>query len=117
MELSEEIGSSTDQRGGSDREDPSFKGMEGEKPPRRIDAPDSENGHEDAEGGELCVERRKRKIHFNTLGESGRTAGGSVETLWVVFSHRLRAERVEPFAEGLAVGVKLDGRRPWRTSA
>ena len=42
MELSEEIGSSTDQRGGSDRDDPSFKGMEGEKPPRRIDAPDQE---------------------------------------------------------------------------
>ena len=42
MELSEEIRSSTDQRGGSDREDPSFKGMEGEKPSRRIDAPDQE---------------------------------------------------------------------------
>ena len=28
------------------------------------------------------------------------------------FSHRLRAERAEPFAEGLALGVKLDGRRP-----
>jgi len=42
MEPSEEIGSSKDQRGGSDREDPSFKGMEGEKPPRRIDAPDPE---------------------------------------------------------------------------
>ena len=70
MELSEEIGSSKDQRGGSDREDPSFKGMEGKKPPRntrRIDAPDSENGHEDAGQGELCVERRKRKIHSNTL--------------------------------------------------
>ena len=44
MELSEGIGSSMDQRGGSDREDPSFKGMEGEKPPRprRNDAPDKE---------------------------------------------------------------------------
>jgi hypothetical protein len=45
MELSEKIGSSTDQCGGSDREDPSFKGMEEEKPPRntcRIDAPDQE---------------------------------------------------------------------------
>ena len=27
-----------------------------------------------------------------------------------IFSHRLRAERAEPFAEGLALGVKLDGR-------
>ena len=25
------------------------------------------------------------------------------------FSHRLRAERAEPFAEGLALGVELDG--------
>jgi hypothetical protein len=42
---------------------------------------DSENGQEDARRGELCVERRKRKIHFNTLGESGRVAGGRIETL------------------------------------
>ena len=42
---------------------------------------DSENGHEDAGQGELCVESRIRKIHFNTLGESGRVAGGRVETL------------------------------------
>jgi hypothetical protein len=42
---------------------------------------DSANGHEDAGRGEMCVERRKRKTHFNTLGESGRVAGGSVETL------------------------------------
>ena len=33
------------------------------------------------------------------------------------FSHRLRAERVEPFAGGLALGVELDGRRPRRTRA
>ena len=33
------------------------------------------------------------------------------------FSHRLRVERAEPFAEGLVLGVKLDGRRPRRTSA
>ena len=31
------------------------------------------------------------------------------------FSHRLRAERAEPFAEGLALCVELDGRRLWRT--
>ena len=42
---------------------------------------DSANGHEDAGRGEMCVERRKRKTHFNTLGEGGRVAGGSVETL------------------------------------
>jgi hypothetical protein len=33
------------------------------------------------------------------------------------FSHRLRAELAEPFAEGLALGVKLDGRRPRPTHA
>ena len=33
------------------------------------------------------------------------------------FSQRLRAERVEPFAEGLAIGVELDGRGLWRTRA
>ena len=27
------------------------------------------------------------------------------------FSYRLRAERAEPFPEGLALGVELDGRR------
>jgi hypothetical protein len=37
--------------------------------------------HKDAGRGELCVESRIRKIHFNTLGESGRVAGGRVETL------------------------------------
>jgi hypothetical protein len=77
---------------------------------------DSKNGHEDAGRGELCVESWKRKTHFNTLGESGRVAGGRVETLY--FSHRLsaeRAERAEPFAEGLALGVIFDGRRPWHT--
>ena len=42
---------------------------------------DSENGHEDAGRGELCVESWKRKTRFNTLGESGRVAGGCVETL------------------------------------
>ena len=42
---------------------------------------DSENGHEDAGQGELCAESWKRKTHFNTLGESGRVAGGRVETL------------------------------------
>jgi hypothetical protein len=42
---------------------------------------DSENGQEDGGRGELCVERRKRKTHFNTLGESRRVAGGRVETL------------------------------------
>jgi hypothetical protein len=42
---------------------------------------DSDNGQEDAGRGELCVERRKRKTHFNTLGESGRVAGGRVENL------------------------------------
>ena len=36
---------------------------------------------EDAGRGELCVASRIRKIHFNTLGESGRVAGGRVETL------------------------------------
>jgi hypothetical protein len=30
------------------------------------------------------------------------------------FSHRLRAERARPFAEGLALGVEIDGRRPQR---
>jgi hypothetical protein len=30
------------------------------------------------------------------------------------FSHRLRAERAEPFAEGLALGVKLNERLPRR---
>ena len=33
------------------------------------------------------------------------------------FSHHLRAERAEPFAEGLALGVELDGRWPRRTRA
>jgi hypothetical protein len=42
---------------------------------------DSKNGHKDAGQGELCVESRKIKIHFNTLVESGRVAGGRVETL------------------------------------
>ena len=32
-----------------------------------------------------------------------------------IFSHHLRVERAEPFAEGLALGVKLDGRRPRHT--
>ena len=73
---------------------------------------DSENGHEDAGRGELCVESWKRKTHFDTLGESGRVAGGRVETLY--FSHRLHAERAEPFVEGLALSVELDGRRPRR---
>ena len=31
---------------------------------------DSENGHEDFGRGELCIESRKRRMHFNTLGES-----------------------------------------------
>jgi hypothetical protein len=43
---------------------------------------DSENGQEDAEQGELCVESWKRKMHFNILGESGRVAGKRVETLY-----------------------------------
>ena len=38
------------------------------------------------------------------------------ETL-VVFLHRLHAERAEPFAEGLALGVIFDGRRPRHTRA
>jgi hypothetical protein len=38
------------------------------------------------------------------------------ETL-VVFLHHLRAERAEPFAEGLALGVIFDGRRPRHTRA
>jgi hypothetical protein len=33
------------------------------------------------------------------------------------FSHRLRAERAEPFPEGMALGVELYGRRPRRTHA
>ena len=36
---------------------------------------DSKNRHEDARRGKLCV-------HFNTLGESGKVAGGRVETLY-----------------------------------
>jgi hypothetical protein len=44
---------------------------------------DSKNRHEDAGRGELCVESWKRKIHFNTLGESGRVVGGRVETLYL----------------------------------
>ena len=44
---------------------------------------DSKNGHEDVGQGELCVERRKRKTHFNTPGESRRVAGGRVETLYL----------------------------------
>ena len=75
---------------------------------------DSENGHEDAGRGELCVESWKRKIYFNTLGESGRVAGGR-ESKLCSFSHRLRAECAEPFAEGLALCVELDGRRPRHT--
>ena len=43
---------------------------------------DSENGHDDARRGELCVESWKRKTHSKTLGESGRVAGGRVETLY-----------------------------------
>jgi hypothetical protein len=43
---------------------------------------DSENGHEDAGQGELCVESWKRRTYFNTLGESGRVAGGRVEALY-----------------------------------
>ena len=74
---------------------------------------DSENGHEDAGQGELCVESWIKKLHLNTLGESGGVAGGRVESLY--FSHRLHAERAEPFVEGLALGVELDGRRPRRT--
>jgi hypothetical protein len=42
---------------------------------------DSENGHEDAGRGELCVESKKRKIYFNTLGESWGVVGGRVEAL------------------------------------
>jgi hypothetical protein len=83
---------------------------------------DSKNGHEDAGRGELCVESRKRKIYFNALGESGRVAGGRGRARegalkLCIFSHRLCAERAEPFAEGLALGVVLDGRRPRRTRA
>jgi hypothetical protein len=33
------------------------------------------------------------------------------------FLHRLRAERAEPFAEGLALSVELDGQRPRRMRA
>ena len=32
-----------------------------------------------------------------------------------IFSHRLRVERAEPFPEGLALDVELDGRRPQHT--
>jgi hypothetical protein len=42
---------------------------------------DSEKGHKDAGQGELCVKNQKRKIYFNTLGESGSVAGGRVEAL------------------------------------
>ena len=94
----------------------------------------------------------RQKGQFDTLGESGRVAGGRVEALYFLltfamccvvpftvsksksshedagqdrgkfdsgsrrggdpcsFSHRLRAERAEPFAEGLALGNELDGR-------
>ena len=43
--------------------------------------------------------------------DSGSQRGGEP----CIFSHRLRAERAEPFAESLALGVELDGRWPWRT--
>jgi hypothetical protein len=46
-----------------------------------VSAAATEMTHKDAGRGELCVESRIRKIHFNTLGESGRVAGGRVETL------------------------------------
>ena len=63
MELSEEIGSSTDQRGESDRDDPSFKGMEEEKPPRRIDASDLEA----ASGDGSQPDDNASKQHDNVL--------------------------------------------------
>ena len=46
-----------------------------------VSAAATEMSHKDAGRGELCVESRIRKIYFNTLGESGRVAGGRVETL------------------------------------
>ena len=94
----------------------------------------------------------RERFHFNTLGESGRVAGGRVETLYLFltfamccvvpftvsksksshedagqdrgkfdsgsrrggdpcsFLHRLRAERAEPFAEGLS-------RRAWPSAS
>ena len=45
--------------------------------------------------------------------DSGSRRGGDPCSL----SHRLRVERAEPFAEGLALGVELDGRRPRRMCA
>jgi len=102
---------------------------------------------------------RREKGQFDTLGDSGRVAGGRVEALYFLltfamccvvpftvsksksshedagqdrgkfvsgsrrggdpcsFYHRLRAERAEPFAEGLALSVELDRRRPRRTCA
>ena len=46
-----------------------------------VSAAATEMSREDAGRGKLCVERRIKKIHINTLGESGRVAGGRVETL------------------------------------
>ena len=45
--------------------------------------------------------------------DSGSRRGGDPCSL----SHRLRVERAEPFAEGLALGFELDGRRPGHTRA
>ena len=109
-----------------------------------------------AEEVSCALRARREKGQFNTLGESGRVAGGRVEALYFlltfamccvvpftvsksksshedagqdrgkfdsgsqrggdpcIFSHRLSAERVEPFAEGLALSVELDRRRPRR---
>jgi hypothetical protein len=61
-----------------------------------------------------CVLRAGRKKgQFNTLGESRRSRRRARRN-FVVFSHRLRAERVEPFAVGLSLGIELDRRRPRR---
>ena len=45
--------------------------------------------------------------------DSGSRRGGDPCSV----SHRLRVERAEPFAEGLALGFELDGRRPGHTRA
>jgi hypothetical protein len=42
---------------------------------------DIDRSHGDAGRGELCVERRRRINHINSLGESGIVAGGRVEIL------------------------------------